>query len=530
VFRKAILLVLFLNLFSCLFAQNYTFWVAFSDKKNSPYSLENPSEYLTERALQRRLKQGLSVDETDLPVNPFYVDSLKMLGATIIGTSRWLNGATFTLNDTIENLDKIRRLPFVSEVQLTKKTNALNVSSRKKIRTDIRALSNDSAYRQNDIHELKALHKLGFKGTGIHVAIVDAGFSNVDHLLAFDSLYAEGRLLGVRDFVDSSADVYRQHAHGLAVLSVMAANIPNVMVGSAPHASYWLLRTEDAATESLLELDNWVRAVEFADSVGVDVVNSSLGYSTFDDSSMNFSYSDMDGKTARISIAATMAARKGMLIVSSAGNDGSNAWHYISAPADADSIITVGGVNYSGEHCAFSSYGPTFDNRIKPTVCSVAYDTYVVGTSGEIYGGTGTSFASPIVAGAVACLWQALPNLTNMQIIELLKSNSSLSDTPNNVLGYGIPNLYQIYNNSILKIDEAENKNIVVCPNPFLEKLKISLLGESRCSIYDLTGECVFSSNFEGEILLNTNQWSKGFYVLIVISGNSVVVEKIVKK
>lgn len=528
--RKFAFLILFVNVFLCLPAQNYTFWVAFSDKENSPYSLDNPLEYLTERALQRRLKQGLSVDETDLPVNPFYVDSLKTLGVTIVGTSRWLNGVTLMLNDTVENLYKIRKLPFVSEVQLTKRSDASYVSPRKKMRTDGRSLPNDSAYRQNSIHGLNFLHELGFKGAGIHIAVLDAGFANVDRLAVFDSLYAEDRLLGVRDFVDSSADVYRQHAHGLAVLSTMAANIPNVMVGSAPQASYWLLRTEDAATESLLELDNWVRAIEFADSMGVDIVNSSLGYSTFDDSNMNFLYSDMNGRTARVSIAATMAARKGMLVVNSAGNDGNNSWHYISAPADADSIITVGGVGYSGSHCSFSSYGPTSDNRIKPTVCSVAYDAYVVEPSGEIYGGTGTSFASPIVAGAVACLWQALPELTNMQIIELLKSNSSLSGVPNNTLGYGIPNVYQIYNNSILKIDEIRKDNLMVYPNPFSEELKISSFGKSKCSICDLTGRCVYSSNFEGEILLNTNRWQKGVYILMLISENGVFVEKIMKR
>ena len=344
-FRKAILLVLFLNLFSCLFAQNYTFWVAFTDKKNSPYSVDYPLEFLSERSLQRRIRQGFELDESDLPVNPNYIDSLKMLGATIVGASRWLNGVTISLDDTIDVVPKIRELSCVASLQLTKKYSSSRVSRNKMPMSRHSEEIVDSAFRQNSFHELDALHKLGYKGDGIHVAILDAGFANVDRLSAFDSLRVFNRLLGVRDFVDASSDVYRQHAHGLAVLSTMAANVPNVMVGAAPQASYWLLRTEDDATESLLELDNWVRAIEFADSVGVDVVNSSLGYSTFDDSNMNFSYEDMNGRTSRISVAATMAARKGMLVVNSAGNDGSNSWHYISAPADADSIVTVGGVD-----------------------------------------------------------------------------------------------------------------------------------------------------------------------------------------
>lgn len=529
-FRKSILLVLFLNIFSCLSAQNYTFWVAFTNKKNSPYSVDYPLEFLTERSLQRRIRQGFELDESDLPVNPNYIDSLKMLGATIVGASRWLNGVTISLDDTIDVVPKIRELSCVASLQLTKKYSSSRVSRNKMPMSRHSEEIVDSAFRQNSFHGLDALHKLGYKGDGIHVAILDAGFANVDRLSAFDSLRVFNRLLGVRDFVDASSDVYRQHAHGLAVLSTMAVNVPNVMVGAAPQASYWLLRTEDDATESLLELDNWVRAIEFADSVGVDVVNSSLGYSTFDDLNMNFSYEDMNGRTARISIAATMAARKGMLVVNSAGNDGSNSWHYISAPADADSIVTVGGVGYSGMHCSFSSYGPTSDNRIKPTVCSIAYDAYVMGTAGNIYGSVGTSFASPIIAGAVACLWQALPNLTNMQIIDLLKVNSSQFENPDNKLGYGIPDFYKTYNSVISKIEDIENVKILVSPNPFSAMLRFFLPKKAVVSIYDLMGNCVFLSDMVEDVQIDTSDWRNGVYLLCIKSKTECFVKKIIKK
>lgn len=530
-FRKVVLLTLFLHVFSCLSAQKFTFWVAFADKKNSPYSLDNPLCFLSERALQRRERQGLSLDESDLPVTPAYVDSLTEAGTTLLGTSRWLNGATVQMNDTVGVLKKIRRMSFVSSVQLTKteKISTISVPTKKKL-LQSRSEMVDSAFRQNAMHELNRLHDLGFKGDGIHVAVLDAGFANVDRLEAFDSLRMNNRLLGVRDFVDASADVYRQHAHGLAVLSTMAANIPNVMVGAVPRASYWLLRTEDDATESLSETDNWVRAIEFADSVGVDVVNSSLSYSSFDDTLTNFSYNDMNGRTARISLAATMAARKGMLVVNSAGNDGNKSWHYVAAPADADSIVTVGGVYYSGAHCAFSSYGPTSDNRIKPTLCAVAYDVYVMGTAGDIYGSVGTSFASPIVAGAAACLWQALPQLTNMQLIDLLKSNASQSAAPDNVLGYGIPNVYQAYCNVILNTKEIDRTRFFVFPNPFTEVLKGYFPEQSEISIFDLKGRCLFASMAEGNFVLNTKAWQQGVYLLRVKNKNGVIVEKIVKR
>ncbi len=527
-FRKIIFSVILVAESFCLSAQNYTFWVAFSDKNNSPYSLDYPQAFLSERALQRRAKQGIAVDESDLPVNPEYVAALSDCGVQVVGTSRWLNGATVAMDDTLA-VAQIRNLPFVKMVQRTKSSSTANRVARQKMNVLESSLSPDSAFRQKEVHRLNDLHALGFRGEGMQVAVIDAGFLNVDILEAFDSLRLQGRLLGTRDFVNPSADIFRQHTHGLAVLSAMAANEPNVMIGTAPHASYWLLRTEDAASESLLEVDNWVRAIEFADSVGVDVVNSSLGYSSFDDEQTNFTYADLDGRTTRISLAATMAARKGMLVVSSAGNDGANAWHYVSPPADADSIITVGAIDLAQQqHCSFSSYGPTADGRVKPTLCSVGYDAFVMNGSGGVYGGTGTSFASPILAGAVTCLWQALPHLTNMQLIDLLTKNTSQSHAPDNALGYGIPDVWQAYCQAT-KLEDAKDFGQRIFPNPFCEYLNLELKHEAQVVIFDTFGRAVFNETLQSKVV-DTSAWAQGVYVVLLRSAKGVFVEKLIKK
>ncbi len=528
-FCKIIFFIIFLIESVCLSAQNYTFWVAFADKNNSPYSVANPQEFLSERALQRREKQGISIDEIDLPVNPDYVKKLSDFGVQIVGTSRWLNGTTVAMDDTLA-VAQIRNLTFVKMVQRTKSpTTNINRVVRQKMNVSESSLATDSAFRQKAVHRLNELHALGFCGDGVHVAVIDAGFLNVNTLEAFDSMRLQGRLLGTRDFVNPSADIFRQHTHCLAVLSSMAANQPNVMIVAAPLASYWLLRTEDAATESLLEVDNWVRAIEFADSVGVDVVNSSLGYSSFDDEQTNFTYADLDGRTTRISLAATMAARKGMLVVSSAGNDGANAWHYVSPPSDADSIITVGGVDLAQQqHCSFSSYGPTADGRVKPTLCSVGYDAFVMNGAGDIYGGTGTSFASPILAGAVACLWQALPYLTNMQLIDLLTKNASQSHAPDNALGFGIPDVWQAYCQAteLKNIEFSEQK---ILPNPFSNYLNFELKTETQVMIFDTFGREIFNETLQTK-LIDTSAWAQGVYVVWMRNEKGVFVEKLVKK
>ena len=288
----------------------------------------------------------------------------------------------------------------------------------------------------------KRLHESGYRGRGMMIAVFDGGFMNVDKIPALHKI----KLAGVKDFVvPESKNVFGEMEHGTMVLSTMAANAPDFYVGVAPEAQYLLIRCEDERTESLAEEDYWASAAEYADSCGVDVINSSLGYHGFDDSSMNHHYYEQDGKTVLISRTASMCADKGIVCVNSAGNDGMGSWKKINFPADAKDILTVGSINEHGMNAAFSAVGPTADGRIKPDVMAFGSPTCVITGRGSIINDNGTSFSSPLVAGMVACLWQALPGKTAKQIIKLVKLAGDNQQHPDNVFGYGVPDFWKAY-------------------------------------------------------------------------------------
>ena len=312
----------------------------------------------------------------------------------------------------------------------------------------------------NQITQLNGhfLHNRGFRGEGITMAVFDAGFYHVNSLPSFDSIRANNQILGTRDFVDGGTEVYDADTHGMQVLSTIAANMPGQFVGTAPKAQFWLFRTEDGSSENVIEEYNWVCAAELADSVGVDIIHSSLGYYDFDDNQQDYDWEQLDGNTAVSTIGSDIAASKGILITTSAGNEGNDPWRHITAPGDADSCLTIGAVNSRGMYVYFSSQGPSADGRIKPDVCGKGMFSTVQGRTGSIATASGTSFSGPIVAGLVACLWQAFPNATNMQIIEAIQKSSTQYNNPDEKLGYGIPdfNLAYFY---LKGFDDLEKKN-----------------------------------------------------------------------
>ena len=547
------LLILFsISLFSQIAPDKY--YIQFTDKNNSPYSLDHPDEFLTARALARRAKFNIPIRENDIPVNPRYIRAVANTGVKILNASRWLNGVTVYTTDTalidsVEHFSFVKRTitfkPGVQKPGKFKREAALPVFSPPVFKaSDTLEAQYGAALTQikqiNGIY----LHKKGFRGQGMVIAVLDAGYSHVLTQPLFDSLRNNHRILGTRDFVNPGGNVYPQYYHGRMVLSCMAADVPGTMIGTAPKASYWLLRSEDARSENVIEEYNWVSAAEFADSVGADIINSSLGYIDFDDTTYSHPYSDMDGKTCISTRGAEIAAGKGILVVNSAGNDGqSNTFPWIGAPADGDSVLTVGAVTATGVRASFSSIGPTCDGRIKPTVMAMGQGDAVANSTDSVMRASGTSFSSPVIAGMSACLWEAHPRATNMQIIEALKKTASLSDNPNSLMGWGIPDFVKAdaYLTGILGIShpEADENILTVYPNPFRDgfsvKVPQNISGKLRLTLFSLDGKKLFEREFSatGSRLSLHNaflsQLKPGIYLLRLSNAKKGYYGKVVK-
>lgn len=439
-------------------AQVSRYIIKFKDKGSNPYSLSNPSAYLSQRAIDQRTKYSIALDSTDLPVTPRYIDSVRLAGTvTILNASKWLNSVSIQTNDA-SALTKINALPFVQSVTgiALRTANQYLLNDKFKIEkqhqnlpslkeTGIRSDFYDygSSFAQVHIHNGEFLHNIGLRGQNMIIGILDAGFKNYQTVKAFDSARNNGQILGVYDFVAKDSSVNEDDAHGLECFSTIAANIPGQFVGTAPKADFYLFRTEDASSEYPIEEHNWVCGAERIDSAGGDVISSSLGYNTFDVplASASHSYADMNGNTTMAAIGADLAARKGILVVNSAGNEGGNSWKYIVTPADGDSVMAVGAVSTSGAVAGFSSYGPSSDGQIKPDVASVGVATVVQFSNNTIGTSNGTSFSCPNLAGLTTCLWQGFPEFNNMKIIHALQQSASQAPAPDDRAGYGIPDV-----------------------------------------------------------------------------------------
>ena len=449
--KKLVLLVFALNICLGTFAQftpedTLKYRISLKDKAATDYSLQKPEMYLSKKSIERRKRQGLEIDSTDLPVCKKYVDAIRKKGVHVLVTGKWDNFVTVSCNDSTL-ISKIAQLPFVRSTERVWRGVAKRASERDSLIN--KPLRTDSLYgpaiTQIKMSHADRLHEAGFKGQGMTIAVIDAGFHNVDKIEAMKNI----NILGTRDFVNPEADIYAESSHGMSVLSCMAMNQPNVMIGTAPEASYWLLRSEDEYSENLVEQDYWAAAIEFADSVGVDLVNTSLGYYSFDDPTKNYRYRDLNGHYALMSREAAKAADKGIVVVCSAGNSGSGSWKKITPPGDAENVITVGAVNKYGVLAPFSSVGNTADGRVKPDVVAVGLGSDVMGTDGNLRHANGTSFSSPIMCGMVACLWQACPELTAKEIIELVRRSGDRAVFPDNIYGYGIPDLWKAYQSTV---------------------------------------------------------------------------------
>jgi subtilisin family serine protease len=528
--------------------------VNFTDKKNSKYSINKPEKFLSPRSIARRSTYNIPIDIRDIPVNQTYIDSLKRLGFQIVNTSKWFNSVSVYTTDS-SLLNKLKNISFIKSLGIDKKKDS-NIKKNNVIKSTIKDLEIQPAdqgisseygesYTQIKLHNGQLMHQAGYQGQGMHIAVLDGGFYKVNELSAFDSIRLNNQILGTRDFVDGDIEVYDAATHGMMVLSAMAGNIPGKMIGTAPKASFWLLRTEQTASEYIIEEHNWVAAAEFADSVGVDMINSSLGYNNFDNMSTSHTYSDMDGNTTIISKAADIAASKGILVVTSAGNEGSNSWKYISAPADADSVLSIGAIMKDGKRAYFSSYGPSSDKRIKPDVCALGLPTVVSGSGGGISLSSGTSFSSPVMAGLVACLWQAHPKLSNMEIIEIVKRSSNNFNLPDTSLGYGIPDIYaaHIYLKTLGYNENQPKGSLQIFPNPFKKSFNIQFLSQltgipfnMQIELFDIQGKIVWHKEYSelyNELTLHSiedlESLNNGMYIVRLTANEVVLNKKILK-
>lgn len=431
------------------------------DKQGSPYSIEHPGRWLTHKSIERRRRQHLAIDSTDLPVSTKYLRQIeKMSDETvrrsqkrstewcIVGTSRWNNTVLVRSNDTAV-FSSIAVLPCIARAERVwespdsiPKMVKQNYHNRFNAWDSIKGVTYGNGKEQIEMVSGQQLHRIGMKGKGITIAVLDGGFQNADVIPAFH----HANIAGHKDFVYPNSPFFFQETdHGTKVLSAMAVNEPEVLIGTAPEARYWLLRCEDQQTEQPVEEDYWAFAAEFADSIGADIISSSLGYNDYDGDSAYYHQRDLDGQTALISHTASMLARKGIVLVNSAGNSGMGPWKKIAFPADANDILTVGALNTEKKNAPFSGVGPTQDGRVKPDVMALGSPAALISGRGTIVRDMGTSFSTPIVAGLVACLWQALPDKTAQEIIELIRQTSSSYQNPDNIYGYGVPNFWRAY-------------------------------------------------------------------------------------
>lgn len=453
------------------YAQN-RYMVFFKDKAGTPFVRTDSLKFLSQKAIDRRITQDIALEERDLPVTPAYVQAIRDLGVATFFTTRWMNGVL--VQCPASQVAGIEALAFVDRVDLVAPGTRLNEFGRKRSNTarQKKNRAGESTALQNSMIGLDYMHEQGYRGEGMTIAVLDSGFPGVNTAAPFQDVVADNRidLAASYDFVYNTSQVFQYDRHGTEVFSILAAYVPGSYVGGAHKASFQLYVTEDADSEYRIEEYNWLFAAERADSAGADIISSSLGYYDFDDASMNYAKADMNGSTTVISRAARWVAARGMVMVCSAGNEGTLAWKIITAPADAPGILAVGNVTSEGQRAFSSSVGPSADNRIKPDVSALGQSVSVIVESGNTSAESGTSVSAPLVTSLVAGVWQRYPQLTGPQVIDLIRNTASQAQTPDNEIGYGIPNFKAVVNYQET-VDQPQP--FVVYPNPVLDTLHV---------------------------------------------------------
>jgi subtilisin family serine protease len=510
--KRAIFLLFFCSLGLNLFAQD-RYAVFYKFKPQTSLSLDRPEEFLSQKALSRRAKEGVQADSLDLPVSKKYEDQISGLSNYILYSSKWFN-ATIAVTDETGAIE-MASLPFVEKVELVGRgfIPSPNARIEKKPSISVRnkfyppsgenkrsLASQENPYDfQNELLGINQMLEEGYSGEGITIAVFDAGFPGANTSSALTHLETNNQILAKRDFVRPwNTNVYQDNQHGTNVLSLIASKDPNVLIAGAPDAEYILVMTEEVATEYRVEEYNWVRGAEFADSLGVDIISSSVGYWDFDDAAMNYTVADLDGETTVITKGATIAASKGILVINSSGNYGS-AESSLVAPADARGILAIGAVNKDLSVSAFSSRGPTGDGRIKPDLATFGNGVALVRSNGSVGFANGTSFSAPQITALAAGLWQAEPEWTKDELIQRLLESGTQADNPDNLIGFGIPNFRDALYGEILSVEENREEILwKVYPNPLVNNQLQIFFGTSTSSeftLLDMNGRPLIKSN-----------------------------------
>lgn len=530
---RKILTICFLLITCFLTAQEFVL-IKFNDKPSAATYLSNPTSMLSQKALDRRAKYNIELNMQDVPVEQSYIVQVEALGIQPVVISKWFNGIFAEVNET--QMAQVEGLSFVQGIETFVKDPGApkNKSQLVQDKFTVEDSETDFVYGNTEAQvtqlKLDYLHELGFTGQGITIAVLDAGFPGVDVVSGFAYLRNNGKIKGGYNFVDDDSFFYTRGTHGTMVLSTMGGYIENQYVGTAIDADYYLFITEKTEEEIPQEEVWWIAAAERADSIGVDVINTSLGYNEFDDGRYNYTYEHMDGQTAFITRGAQIAAEKGIMVVNSAGNSGNDEWHYITAPADGIDVFTIGSVNGNGQSSGFSSYGPTADGRIKPDVSARGSSAYIIRPNGDIDSGSGTSFSSPIMAGAMACIIQAFPGIHPTIMRQKVRQSANHFNNPTNQMGYGIPNFEDAYNDLLSVSDASLENEITIYPNPTNGLVNIQSGKEIKSVQLVSTEGKVVRKNLNST-QINLNGLPNGIYFLkIELQNGRVQFEKVVKK
>lgn len=533
------LLFLFFFMMTTAFSQigENRYLVYFADKEGTPFSIDQPEDFLSERAITRRMNQSIPITEEDLPVNPDYIDEVRALGdLEVIYSLKWFNAILIETQDStvIEEIQQLEEVVATEISPVLDNDFSIDMEAEDFLASPKNDYDYGPSFNQIDMLNGIPLHEAGYTGEDILIGVFDGGFTSALQDSSLKRVFAEDRIVATRNFITTTDSVFERSTHGTYVLSCMAGYLEDSLIGTAPDASYLLCITEDVSVERRIELANWAAAAEYADSAGVDVINTSLGYTLFDVDEENFTYELLDGNTTLITRASNIAASKGILPVTSAGNSGNSDWFYISAPADGDNVLAVGAVKADETIASFSSRGPRVDGAVKPNVVAQGRAAIVGDLGDGIRTVNGTSFSSPILAGMAASLWQAVPQASAQEIFNAIEESASLYQNPNDSLGYGIPNfelaLEQLQDLTNTRDFSVGNQTLRLYPNPLADGMMLNLVapknfGESlNLELYDITGKQILSkrvSSIEGRARLQSMPvLSEGLYIATVRGVN----------